>query len=322
MMPPKHKHIKAPRGPAEDFVPVLHGPPPKLSKEEKQAWNIPACISNWKNARGYTIPLDKRLAADGRGLRDDTTINPNFATLAESLYVAEQQARQEVRLRAQVQSKLASQERHKREEELRQLAQQARQQRGGEVAVENEEPSNAVPHNESDKEDNGDYREKESEDQVAARQRERLRQERRKQRERELRQEQNMELKRQKLEKDRDISEKMALGVHTGGGGGLAGEVDARLYNQSVGMDSGFGADDEYNTYSRPLFEGRQAATSIYRPTRGETEYNADEQYEKLIEGATSKFQPQKGFAGAEGGGPAHHAGPRSAPVQFEKHEN
>lgn len=310
MMPPKHMHIKAPRGPAEDFVPVLHGPPPKLSKEEKQAWNIPACISNWKNARGYTIPLDKRLAADGRGLRDETTINSNFATLSESLYVAEQQARQEVRLRAQVQTKMATNERQKREDELRQLAQQARRERGGEVVVPETKDNN-------DASDDDDI--KETDDDVAARQRERLRQERRKERERELRLESNMDAKRQKLEAERDVSEKMALGVHTGTGGGLTGEVDARLYSQSAGMDSGFGADDDYNTYSKPLFEGRQAATSVYRPTRGETEYNADEQYDKLVDGATSKFQPDKGFAGAEGGGPAQRAGPRSAPVQFEK---
>lgn len=37
MMPPKHKHTKAPRGPADDFVPVLHAPPEKLTKEEKEA---------------------------------------------------------------------------------------------------------------------------------------------------------------------------------------------------------------------------------------------------------------------------------------------
>jgi hypothetical protein len=92
-----------------------------------------------------------------------------------------------------------------------------------------------------------------TDDVVAARQRDRLRQERRKERERDLRLEKNMSLKRQKLEADRDVSEKMALGVHTGTGGGLAGDVDARLYNQTAGMDSGFGADDEYNTYSKPL---------------------------------------------------------------------
>ena len=358
MMPPKHKHTKAPRGPAEDPVPILHGPPPKLTKEEKDAWNVPACISNWKNTRGYTIPLDKRLAADGRGLRDTTTINPNFATLSESLYVAEKQARQEVKLRAQVQKRQALQEKEKRENELRDLANQARQQRanaaigapaaagvgsgstdpaakktalplGGlsddsdddsddevsSVKVPSSKPSGGkntvvVPADRDNIDDNGD-----NEDAVAAKQRDRLRQERRRQREREYRMEQSMDGKRQKLEKDRDISEKVALGQHTGTGGG--GDVDSRLYNQSAGLSSGFGKDDDYNTYSKPLFESRAGVGSIYRPTRGDTEHNADEQYEQLKQdGVTKKFQPNKGFAGAEGGTGAQA---RSAPVQFEK---
>lgn len=322
MMPPKHKHVKAPRGPAEDPVPILHAPPKKLSKEERDKWNVPACISNWKNTRGYTIPLDKRLAADGRGLREHT-INPNFATLSESLYVAERQARQEVRMRAQVQKKLALQEKDKREEELRELANQARLERSGMVTNDNFEGNDGSRPPLTDDESDGQTdaspsrRNVETDDEVAARQREKLRQERRREREKELRQENNMEIKKRKLEADRDVSEKIALGVHTGTGG--AGEVDSRLYNQSSGMDSGFGADDEYNTYSKPLFDRQGVSSaSIYRPTRGETEYNADESYEKLVKGGTSKFQPAKGFAGAEGGSDIR-AGPRSAPVQFEK---
>jgi len=38
--------------------------------------------------QGYTIPLDKRLAADGRGLQQ-VHINENFAKLAEALYIAD-----------------------------------------------------------------------------------------------------------------------------------------------------------------------------------------------------------------------------------------
>lgn len=327
MMPPKHKHVKAPRGPAEDPVPVLHAPPKKLSKEERDKWNVPACISNWKNTRGYTIPLDKRLAADGRGLREHT-INPNFATLSESLYVAERQARQEVRMRAQVQKKLALQEKDKREEELRELAAQARLERSGLATSNNDdfegEAGSRQPMSDDETNDYSDAspsrRKEETDDEVAARQREKLRQERRRERERELRQENNMEIKKRKLEADRDVSEKIALGVHTGTGG--ADEVDSRLYNQSSGMDSGFGAEDEYNTYSKPLFDRQGVSSaSIYRPTRGETEYNADESYDKLVKGGTSKFQPAKGFAGAEGGADIR-AGPRSAPVQFEKGKN
>ena len=325
MMPPKHKHIKAPRGPAEDPVPVLHAPPQKLTKEERDKWNVPACISNWKNTRGYTIPLDKRLAADGRGLREHT-INSNFATLSESLYVAEGQARQEVRMRAQVQKKLTIQDKDRREEELRQLAAQARLERSGLATAAAAAPDSQAKEGQQSvsDDDNDDHRDTsspprkdETDEDVAARQREKLRMERRREREKDLRQENNMEIKKRKLETERDVSEKIALGVHTGTGG--AGEVDSRLYNQSAGMDSGFGADDEYNAYSKPLFDRQGVSSaSIYRPTRGETEHNADESYDKLVKGATSKFQPSKGFAGAEGGADIS-AGPRSALVQFEK---
>lgn len=38
--------------------------------------------------QGYTIPLDKRLAADGRGLQQ-VHINEKFAKLAEALYIAD-----------------------------------------------------------------------------------------------------------------------------------------------------------------------------------------------------------------------------------------
>ena len=339
MMPPKHQHKKAPRGPAEDPVPVLHAPPTKLTKEERDQWNIPACISNWKNTRGYTIPLDKRLAADGRGLREHT-INSNFATLSESLYVAEQQARQEVRLRAQVQNKITMQEKDRREDELRKLANQARLERSAAVDRELQIPTSSSDkhsYNEivdrksqqssiSDHEDvhneatQKDLDGNDDDDAVAASQRERLRKERRRERERELRQENLSSSKKQKLEQERDVSEKIALGIHTGAGG--TGEIDSRLYNQSAGMDSGFGAEDEYNTYSKPLFDRQGVSSaSIYRPTRGETEYNSDQAYNKLAEGTTSKFLPAKSFAGAEGGGDIQ-AGPRTAPVQFEKEKN
>jgi SNW domain-containing protein 1 len=71
----------------------------------------------------------------------------------------------------------------------------------------------------------------------------------------------------------RDISEKIALGMHKGSGK-LSGEAmyDSRLFNQSAGMDSGFGADDDYSTYSKPLFEARSEATSIYRPRQDDSD--------------------------------------------------
>lgn len=49
---------------------------------------VNAAIKCSSITQGYTIPLDKRLAADGRGLQT-VHINENFAKLAEALYIAD-----------------------------------------------------------------------------------------------------------------------------------------------------------------------------------------------------------------------------------------
>lgn len=80
--PPKFKFTKAVAAPGSPPVPVMHSPPKKLSKEDRDAWKIPPSISNWKNPKGYMIPLDKRLATDGRDLQENK-INDAFANLSE-----------------------------------------------------------------------------------------------------------------------------------------------------------------------------------------------------------------------------------------------
>jgi SNW domain-containing protein 1 len=131
MSPPRFKiNTKIPRGPPSPPAPVLHSPTRKVTAKEQKEWKIPPCISNWKNAKGYTIPLDKRLAADGRGLQQ-VHINENFAKLAEALYIADRKAREAVEMRAQLEKKLAQKEKEKKEEHLRTLAQKAREERAG-----------------------------------------------------------------------------------------------------------------------------------------------------------------------------------------------
>ena len=82
-------------------MPIMQSPPRSIDASEQDDWKIPPSISNWKvnfylfhelgvsfnmvclqNPKGYTIPLDKRLAADGRGLQE-VQINDNFAKLSE-----------------------------------------------------------------------------------------------------------------------------------------------------------------------------------------------------------------------------------------------
>jgi SNW domain-containing protein 1 len=62
---------------------------------------VPPCVSNWKNAKGFTIPLHMRLQADGRNMQD-TSINERFSSFSDSLYMAEKQSRKEVEERAKV----------------------------------------------------------------------------------------------------------------------------------------------------------------------------------------------------------------------------
>lgn len=92
--PPRHKHKKVPRAPDTNLPVMNRSPPRKLTAKDMQDWKIPACISNWQNANGYTIPLHMRLQADGRGLQD-VTVNARHAAFADAIYVAESQARNE-----------------------------------------------------------------------------------------------------------------------------------------------------------------------------------------------------------------------------------
>lgn len=196
MEPPRHKHQKAARAGNSPPVPVLHSPPRKLTVEDQQAWKIPPCISNWKNARGFIIPLDKRLAADGRGLQE-VTINNKFATLSESLYIAERKAVQDLNIRNELRKNIALREKEEREQNLREMANRARLERSGALRGEEDDDreggggrrggNDEDDFSNSDADSDAEYADETEEDRIARQQRERIRLERRKDREREMR---------------------------------------------------------------------------------------------------------------------------------------
>ena len=82
------------------------------------------------------------------------------------------------------------------------------------------------------------------------------------------------------------IPDSGGAGLHRGGGR-LEGEAqyDARLFNQSGGMDAGFGADDDYSAYSKPLFN-RGAAESVIDAFRGLDAHFLVQEYVKEAKGA------------------------------------
>ncbi|CAF2768547.1 unnamed protein product [Rotaria sp. Silwood2] len=284
MEPPRFKiNKKIPRGPPSPPVPILHSPTRKVTIKEQQNWKIPPCISNWKNAKGYTIPLDKRLAADGRGLQN-THVNENFAKLAESLYTTDLKAREAVDMRAKVEKQIAKKQKEEKEERLRELALHARIDRAG-VRL-------------ADK----------SDDQTA--ERDQIRQERQKDRQRAAALQRAGGDKR-KRPKERDISEQIALGVQTASSTGV--QYDQRLFNMSAGFGSSLGDDEAYNVYDQPWNSSTTVASQIYKPTKT-TKDNFDDT-EALIN-ASKRFEQEHGFKGVD------RAAPREGPVQFQRDED
>ncbi|KAI5240143.1 pre-mRNA-processing protein 45 [Aureobasidium subglaciale] len=322
MEPPKFKAKKIPGRPPSPPPPVMHSPPRKLTAEDQEAWRIPPTVSNWKNPKGYTVPLDKRLAADGRGLQD-VTINDKFASFAEALQTADRHAREEVKSRALMQQRLAEKEKEQKEENLRLLAQKAREEkastaRGG--AARAREASRSRSRSRSRSISSYSSRSRSgsaaSEDHSRA-EREKLRAARRADAQREMRQK-NMghERRMQTLARNqnRDISEKVALGLAKPTQSKET-MYDSRLFNQSSGFASaGFNEDQAYD---KPLFADREALNSIYRPQLDQDDgEDGGETLESIQK--TSRFETL-GRAPKEGMKSARAAEQREGPVVFER---
>ena len=134
----------------------------------------------------------------------------------------------------------------------------------------------------------------------------------RRQRKREIVREDRMEragIKKSKLERDqdRDISEKIALGQAQP----MSRETmfDQRLFNQTAGLGAGFGHEDDYNLFDKPLFHDRTAA-SIYKGVKG-----VDNEIKEEAEQENVRKALKSGFEGSD----VKHISSRSKPVEFEK---
>ncbi|KAI5780868.1 putative transcriptional regulator Cwf13/SkiP [Geopyxis carbonaria] len=324
MEPPKFKHRKIPRGPGSPPPPVMHSPPRKLTAADQEAWNIPPPVSNWKNPKGYTVPLDKRLAADGRGLQD-VTINDKFAQFSEALYTADRHAREEVKQRAVMQQKLAEKEKATKEEHLRALAQKARDAatartstrrgRSHSVASSRSRSRSRSASSYSSRSSSRSRSRSRSADDAAVRAREEARRERRREDQRQMRMKRmGTERKLQVLarEQGRDMSEKMALGLAKPTQS-TEGMFDSRLFNQTSAFTAGVNED---NPYDKPLFSAQEAMKSIYRPSvQDHDDDDGDGEMERVTKNGRFEVlgRAQRGFKGAE------DVDERTGPVEFMK---
>lgn len=254
-------------------------------------------------------------------------INDNFAKFSEALFVADRHAREEVRQRSLMQQKLAQKEKDSKEENLRVLAQRAREERGGfapkpTAATQAAVGSALAGYGSDSGSGSGSEDEGSEEDEEARKIRDDMRREKRHEREREMRMN-NMgteqRAKQLARQQNRDISEKVALGLAKPT---LSKDsmLDSRLFNQES-LSGNFADDDAYNLYDRPLFHGSTAAAAIYKargniPEGNEESFGGgtDEGIGKALD--NDRFglgQPRVGFEGSA------DQEIREGPVQFEK---
>lgn len=149
------------------------------------------------------------------------------------MYIADRQAREEVEKRSAIQRKIAEKEKEQKELQLRALAQKARDERAGLLL----------------RHDKSFDKNEESNERVNEHEREDLRVERRREIDRELRLSRMSAENRSRFldrNEDRDVSERIALGMSRPTASNKDAIFDQRLFNQSAGLASGL-ADDEGN---------------------------------------------------------------------------
>ena len=230
-----------------------------------------------------------------------------------------------------MQQKLAEKEKAAKEENLRMLAQRAREERAGipsrmaesrPTAERTAAMKSTLGAYGSDSESGSEAGEEEEEDEESAKIRDQMREEKKREREREMRMSNMGQEQRAKMlarQQNRDISEKIALGLAKPTTS-KESMLDSRLFNQEA-LSGTFADDEAYNLYDRPLFHGSTAAAAIYKARGNITEGNEESFGGGTEEGIgkaldNDRFglgQAKVGFEGAK------DQEVREGPVQFEK---
>jgi SNW domain-containing protein 1 len=232
-----------------------------------------------------------------------------------------------------MQQKLAQKEKEAKEENLRMLAQRAREERSG-IAPKAAAQASAgfkssmAAYGSDSEESGGSGSESEpeasddEEDEEARKIRDEMRAEKRREREREMRMNNMGTEQRAKMlarQQNRDISEKIALGLAKPSMS-KDSMLDSRLFNQES-LSGTFGDEESYSLYDKPLFHGSTAAAAIYK-ARGSMADGDESAFGGGTEEGISKAleadrfalgRPKVGFEGAD------IQEVREGPVQFEK---
>lgn len=277
----KYKHHKIPLsyGDEKNFVPVLQEPAQKLSYEEQKKWKIPPCVNMSNNPKGLVIPLDIRLANDGRNLREYQA-NANFAKFADVLALTEKSVRKEIEDRNRIAQSIQIAAAMKKEQELKEAAKQARQERKS--LNNNNNTSSMMFSLENDDKSNRNKKSNISEDKENEKEKEYLKNKRKRSetneeeekerkernelraiRKKEIEYERRIELQKKYEKEGRDINDKVLLGQNNIINNNNV--IDSRLYDQEGGIENPFDYNEDCEVYDKPLFNEKNKLSNIYK---------------------------------------------------------
>ncbi|MEN2499104.1 MAG: SNW domain-containing protein 1 [Marteilia pararefringens] len=115
-------------------------------------------------------------------------------------------------------------------------------------------------------------------------------------------------------ERERNISEKIAIGQPIISSGNSETMYDERLFDNSKGIDAGFNHEEEFNAYDKPWASDKNVGRAIYHPSKNVDEEVYGYDLDKLASG--KKFVPDKHFKGADA---KTGAVPKDGPVEFQE---
>ena len=314
----KYRHHKIPLSNTNEknFVPVLQTPSKPLSLEEQKKWKIPPCVNMSNNPKGLVIPLDIRLANDGRNLREYKA-NKNFAKFADILALTEKNVRKEIDERNKIAQSIQIAAAMKKELELKEAAKQARMERKS-FNKNNNASSVVYSLDNSDFLNNNKNREEshilnnkrkrsmnseEEKESIERKERNELREIRKK----EIEYERRQELIRKYEKEGRDINDKVLLGQNNMINNNNV--IDSRLYEIEGGIENPFDYNEDVQVYDKPLFNDKNKLSNIYKNFNSTGGENTKKLMGKILSQKGKLFNTDLDAINSR----------KEGPVQFEK---
>ena len=312
----KYRHHKIPLSNTNEknFVPVLQSPSKPLSLEEQKKWKIPPCVNMSNNPKGLVIPLDIRLANDGRNLREYKA-NKNFAKFADILALTEKNVRKEIEDRNKIAQSIQIAAAMKKEQELKEAAKQARMERksfnknnNSSSIIYTLDNSDIINKNREDNYILNNKRKRsisseEEEEEKERKERNELRELRKK----EIEYERRQELIKKYEKEGRDINDKILLGQNNMINNNNV--IDSRLYELEGGIENPFDYNEDVQVYDKPLFNNKNKLSNIYKNFNSSGGENTKKLMGKILSQKGKLFNTDLDAINSR----------KEGPVQFEK---